>query len=716
MAVIPDANTDRENWRALRAYGCTLFNLAMWTYHQNQEQTKEAALSVIEEACKLATDVDDFDKFLLHGLLSELYCDMDQSEKSLDAINIALTAIESKLTPELMKEKRDIIIEGYLDKARYLNLIGKAEESLVAYNVARAKNGQEEPLQGYNLDNITLLLNNELDPKGSRLLEMLKSWTDKERNAWFEYMFSWGGDSSAVARISRAAKLNGDEGVKYVLDIWSEFQATISPTSRMAIDCQAELATFYSRVLGNEQKAKELNLAILKTKVPSDEEEAVQFRLSSVRMDLADLIFTEFRHSADPKHKVALISELKSIPTVGSNPDDYLRESHIGMVLANMLRIMGPAIEYQDHMEKVFEACMKGLSDTVSWNDSESLRLLSKVLGSLAGLERDALIADSAQFSVLDPDLVESISSDADNSSSVAGDEEQGEDGTQTAAEADKENTVENVSASADAPNGATDESTENPAVAEDTEHHPQPDETVEDTKTDTGAVNGTSSVEVEAENGNVDGAEAAKEAEPTSEEPADESEDPADDQDLGGGWGVGCDGDCGRSQSKWDEPYYMCLICPNTDLCTECYGKRMAQNRGESTESWKAVCGKEHVYIKGPIDGWKGIKNGIIRIGDESISVKDWLKDLQEVRWKKAWERYWLRQAGLRNIGIEAEPAKPAPEEQAHGDDEPKTNGAVEAEPVNSVSAKQAHGDDEPKTNGIVKVEEKQVSDVPVE
>ncbi|KAI8933383.1 hypothetical protein NX059_009998 [Plenodomus lindquistii] len=71
------------------------------------------------------------------------------------------------------------------------------------------------------------------------------------------------------------------------------------------------------------------------------------------------------------------------------------------MLRANMLRVMGPAREYQKYMDGLFANCTHGLEDSVSWNDSSSLGLLSEVLASLDSLEKDARIAISAQFSVL---------------------------------------------------------------------------------------------------------------------------------------------------------------------------------------------------------------------------------------------------------------------------------------------------------------------------
>lgn len=51
---------------------------------------------------------------------------------------------------------------------------------------------------------------------------------------------------------------------------------------------------------------------------------------------------------------------------------------------------------------------------------------------------------------------------------------------------------------------------------------------------------------------------------------------------------------------------------------------------------------------------GWRGIKNGVVRVGEDEFSVKDWIKELKEVKWPKAWEKWWLRQGGLKDVGDE--------------------------------------------------------------
>lgn len=69
--------------------------------------------------------------------------------------------------------------------------------------------------------------------------------------------------------------------------------------------------------------------------------------------------------------------------------------------------------------------------------------------------------------------------------------------------------------------------------------------------------------------------------------------------------------------------------------------------------DSWFEFCGNKHTHIKAPIAGWNGVKNGILRIGDERVPFKDWLVGLRDERWPQAWGEFWSNEPFLRNIGF---------------------------------------------------------------
>jgi hypothetical protein len=68
----------------------------------------------------------------------------------------------------------------------------------------------------------------------------------------------------------------------------------------------------------------------------------------------------------------------------------------------------------------------------------------------------------------------------------------------------------------------------------------------------------------------------------------------------------------------------HTCPICAACGLCQECYDKRQEINAGDTAASWTSFCGQDHEYLKGPIEGWKGVKDGMIRIsGEEPVAFK---------------------------------------------------------------------------------------------
>lgn len=73
----------------------------------------------------------------------------------------------------------------------------------------------------------------------------------------------------------------------------------------------------------------------------------------------------------------------------------------------------------------------------------------------------------------------------------------------------------------------------------------------------------------------------------------------------------------------------------------------------GDKNDFWKDWCGPNHTFIKGPVDGWRGVKDGVIRIDKEQIPFKDWLKGLRDDRWPKAWEKFWQNEHFLGNVGF---------------------------------------------------------------
>lgn len=160
-----------------------------------------------------------------------------------------------------------------------------------------------------------------------------------------------------------------------------------------------------------------------------------------------------------------------------------------------------------------------------------------------------------------------------------------------------------------------------------------------------------TEAVDGEKDAGNKDGEGGDGENEDGEDEDSEEDEEESrtlHGEDLAPDWEVEvfCDGECGSTRySSWIHgSLYTCITCANCTLCEECYQKRQAYNCDEPCVYWKTYCGKNHHYIKGPIEGWRGIKAGVMTIGDTREAFGDWLQGLSEERWPRAWEAFWTR------------------------------------------------------------------------
>jgi hypothetical protein len=223
----------------------------------------------------------------------------------------------------------------------------------------------------------------------------LHDWTEKERLSWFGYIFLFL-DSFAIIRFRQIAAQNGEAGKAFLLQCFNNYIATIPASSDRIIFIQADLAATYDTVIKDRQKAKELYLKVLSRPITDvDLRVLIEEKLFQVRRALAEIIFDEFYQSTDPAQKTKLLDEMKNFPNQRTDVHDafQIEASSVSVMIALMHRVLGQATEFEAVMNKTFDTCVEGLSDSVGWNDSVSFRLLAKVLACLEGLEHDALIA-----------------------------------------------------------------------------------------------------------------------------------------------------------------------------------------------------------------------------------------------------------------------------------------------------------------------------------
>ncbi len=224
---------------------------------------------------------------------------------------------------------------------------------------------------------------------------------------------------------------------------------------------------------------------------------------------------------------------LQAVDTYGVAP---------AVVYANMVRKIGSEQDFEDVLTEAFDSCYAALTDGEEWNDVNSLCLLAKILALVEGLHKDAQIAFSAQFSVIEP--------------------KHGEKTT----------------------DGNFDDSKKWGDIAENSSLHCR----------------------------------------------------------------------CKEKHIKdWsDGPLYLCIICTDVKICQNCYDRLQRYNHTGDWDLWTTYCGKQHKYIKGPIKGWRGVRNGMLIIeGQESISFQGWLEELKKNKWKQAWKAFWMREDGIKDI-----------------------------------------------------------------
>ena len=95
----------------------------------------------------------------------------------------------------------------------------------------------------------------------------------------------------------------------------------------------------------------------------------------------------------------------------------------------------------------------------------------------------------------------------------------------------------------------------------------------------------------------------------------------------------ISCNGFCERLSYGWWEtksPQYRCLTCREVDLCEECYRTQVAFKDGREEGFWSAICSSHHEYLRQPIEGWLGVRAGVIRTKEKNRKFREWLQDVK--------------------------------------------------------------------------------------
>lgn len=79
--------------------------------------------------------------------------------------------------------------------------------------------------------------------------------------------------------------------------------------------------------------------------------------------------------------------------------------------------------------------------------------------------------------------------------------------------------------------------------------------------------------------------------------------------------------------------PVYLCYYCTELELCQACLDRRTERFAGGQGGEWRVLCLEEHRHIKTPVEGWEGIRDGILRLEGREVPFREWLDEVKEKR-----------------------------------------------------------------------------------
>ena len=496
----------------------------------------------------------------------------DSVMKAHEVINEALSL--DKIPTRLRRD--GLITRGDIESS-----LGDRDAAVASYAEARLSL-PDEPANGHDLAvELGAYYKKEDDMK---FLAVVKGWTAMERLAWttWDYNANRWNHSDFQKAAARAGETH------FIVEVYNEVIQRLDLMNAGA-PIHYELALTHWLVHGDVEATKSVLDELLDTTTSKEiyritSQEPAFLIIQAVNF-MSEVLYEQFRKTPDREVKQKLFDEAKTLlqrNLVLSIPPAKNAVAHHAIVVARMARKMGPLAEFESGLEDAFQSCYEVLTDDISWNDSQSLSSLTKILANFDSLAIEAQIALSAQFSRLEP--VDKPVAQSDGNPEK----------------------VDNVSGRNDSSYSEGEDSDE--------------DDDDDDGEFDT--LDG-----IYGPNDQIDGA------------------DPTDEGDLTYN-DIGCSGECGQEEfESWKgRTLHQCVTCYFCFLCEDCYQKRLAYNTGTKREPGLLYCGINHKYVKGPIEGWKGVHNGVIMIdGEKPVKFREWLDELKETKWKKAWELFWL-------------------------------------------------------------------------
>lgn len=301
-----------------------------------------------------------------------------------------------KLVLRLQRFQRDAILQrAQCHSAR--NTPEDRKETIALISKAREMNRQPA-MEGVVLNRLLEALSTSDGDNSRSFFEEFTSWLYRDQSSWLRWVFTKR-DDTAFRRLVDAAAMN-DENMKRIFKVLKQ---TLKPLRGTRQWCwgQFKMAMLCRSLCNDDDKAKQIIQRLTSGK---DSRHSYDIFFDA-RLMLSDILYEKFRNprAVESNPEQNFKSEMENIPRLDNTyRNSDLNNSLISINLARMYRICGDLKKYQEILESTFKSSLAGLRDDHAKNDVASLRLLAKTLSFFEGLEKDAQIAISLQFSYLD--------------------------------------------------------------------------------------------------------------------------------------------------------------------------------------------------------------------------------------------------------------------------------------------------------------------------